>query len=271
MAKTQTHSGGAPNTTRALGLAVATGIDVIRAVAPAVEQAGYSALWLNNPPGSDALAALAQVAPLAPTLDLGVGVIPLASHPAAEVAAAVHAHHLPQDRLWLGIGSGSGGIAVVRDGLAALQVELQTHLVVAALGPRMARLGGEQADGVLLNWLTPEHALRSVEWIRTAALEAGRPAPRLMAYVRVALGDAAITRLGKEAKNYEAIPHYAAHFERMGCGALATAITGRTAEELQEKLARWDGIVDEVVVRAITAEDTTADVCALVAAAGPAL
>ena len=33
----------------------------------------------------------------------------------------------------------------------------------------MCHLAGEVADGVLLNWLTPEHVVRSAEWVRAGA------------------------------------------------------------------------------------------------------
>ena len=52
----------------------------------------------------------------------------------------------------------------------------------------MCHLAGEVADGVLLNWLTPEHARTSAEWVRAGAAAAQRRPPRLAAYVRVAVG-----------------------------------------------------------------------------------
>jgi len=54
-----------------------------------------------------------------------------------------------------------------------------------------------------------------------------------MAYVRAALGSAGSARVRVEAENYERIPAYAAHFDRMGVRAAGTAITGDTAEDVQ--------------------------------------
>jgi alkanesulfonate monooxygenase SsuD/methylene tetrahydromethanopterin reductase-like flavin-dependent oxidoreductase (luciferase family) len=133
----------------------------------------------------------------------------------------------------------------------------------------MCRLGGSEADGVLLNWLTPQWARRSIEWVREGAEKAGRPMPRTMAYVRAARGPEAIARLQGEAAVYEAIPHYSAHFARMGTPAVGTAVTGETPEEIQRGLAAWDGVVDEVIVRAVAASDAVEAVLDLVEAARP--
>jgi F420-dependent oxidoreductase-like protein len=63
-----------------------------------------------------------------------------------------------------------------------------TPVLVAALGPVMLRLAGEHADGTIL-WLADERAIEShvVPRISAAARSAGRPAPRIVAGVPVAL------------------------------------------------------------------------------------
>lgn len=245
-------------TVRGLGLPGSLPPEVVAPAAQAVAAGGYHSFWLNNPPGGNALASLGAVAGNQPTLTLGVGVIPLSHRDAAEIADDARASGVPLERLYLGIGSGAGpgGVERVAEGIRRLRGTLATTIVVAALGPRMCRLAGREADGVLLNWLTPEHAVTSVEWVAGAAREAGRPVPRLMAYVRAALGDAATARLHQEAERYARIPAYAAHFDRMGVAAAETAIVARDATELHEGLAAWNGIVDEVVIRAVAAEDT---------------
>src|SRR5438876_560972 len=95
---------------------------------------------------------------------------------------------------------------------------------VAANGPKMCRLAGEIADGVLFNWLTPEHAKASAALVREGARAAGRPAPRLFGYVRLAMGPGAADRVAKEGGRYAAIPAYKANFDRMGVKPEATAI-----------------------------------------------
>lgn len=258
-------------TVRGLGLPGSLPREVVAPAAQAVAAGGYHSFWLNNPPGGNALASLGAVARNQPTMTLGVGVIPLSHRDPAEIADDAQASGVPLDRLYLGIGSGTGpgGVARVAEGIRRLRGMLATTIVVAALGPRMCRLAGREADGVLLNWLTPEHAVTSVGWVAGAAREAGRPVPRLMAYVRAALGDAAAARLRQEAERYARISAYAAHFDRMGVAAIETAIVARDAPELQAGLAAWDGVVDELVIRAIAAEDTVDALRPSIAAGSP--
>jgi alkanesulfonate monooxygenase SsuD/methylene tetrahydromethanopterin reductase-like flavin-dependent oxidoreductase (luciferase family) len=155
----------------------------------------------------------------------------------------------------------------VREGVAALRGQLRTRLVVAALGPKMCQLAGEVADGVLFNWLTPEYARRAADWVREGARAAGRPAPKLYAYVRVALGAAAHDRLQDEGGRYAGVPAYAAHFERMGIKPVETAIAAQDAQGIAAALRAWEGAIDHVVLRAITAKDTVEENLALVRAA----
>jgi alkanesulfonate monooxygenase SsuD/methylene tetrahydromethanopterin reductase-like flavin-dependent oxidoreductase (luciferase family) len=144
------------------------------------------------------------------------------------------------------------------------------RLVVAALGPQMCRLAGEVADGVLFNWLTPEYARRSAELVRAGAAAAGRPPPKLFAYVRLAVGAAAGDRLLKEGARYAAIPGYADHFARMGVKPEETAIAARSPDAIAPALGMWQGAVDEVVLRAVTEQDTVEETVAVVRAAKPA-
>jgi alkanesulfonate monooxygenase SsuD/methylene tetrahydromethanopterin reductase-like flavin-dependent oxidoreductase (luciferase family) len=151
--------------------------------------------------------------------------------------------------------------------VATIRSRLSTRLVVAALGPQMCRLAGEVADGVLFNWLTPEHARRSAELVRAGAASAGRPVPKLFAYVRLALGAAACDRLAEEGARYAAIPAYADNFKRMGVEPVVTAIAARSPEAIAAALEAWRGAVDEVILRAITATDTVDENVALLRAA----
>ena len=128
---------------------------------------------------------------------------------------------------------------------------------------------GEIADGVLFNWLTPEHARVSADWVRAGAAAAGRKAPTLFAYVRLALGPKGCEKLGEEGSRYAAIPAYGANFERMGVKPVETCIGAQQAEEVTTALGKWRGVVDEVVLRAITADDTSEENLALLRAAKP--
>lgn len=258
-------------TARGLGLAVAIPEEVVLAAAASVQQSGYRSFWLNNPPGTDALAMLERVASTARSLQLGVGVIPLSSRSPEQIEADVRRVTIPRERLYLGVGSGTGsaGVQRVEAGIRALRSSFEGQIVVAALGPKMCRLAGAVADGVLFNWLTPEFAAQATSWVREGAQQAGRELPRSIAYVRAGLGEEAIARLRLEAATYQSYPAYAAHFRRMGTGAMDTTIAATTPQDIRSALAAWDGLVDDVVVRAITAHDTTEEVLGLIEAARP--
>ena len=254
------------------GFALHAGVaaEVIRAAAREAEAAGYGSFWVNYPGPVDGLAALALAATETTRIALGVGVVPLHTRGPDSIVAGVRANALPVNRLLLGVGSPNpGALERVRAGIAALRAHLAARLVVAALRPRMCRLAGEVADGVLFNWLTPEHALESAEWVRAGAAAARRPTPWLAAYVRVAVGAASAARLEEEARRYAAIPAYADHFARMGVPPGATAVVAATEAAVPDALARWEHAVDEVVVRAITARDTVDETLALIRAARP--
>jgi hypothetical protein len=94
--------------------------------------------------------------------------------------------------------------------------------------------------------------------------------PTLYSYVRVALGAASRPRLQDEAERYGKIPAYADNFARMGVKPIDTTIFAETPAALRAAIARWDGVVDELVLRAITPADTIDETLALVRAAKPA-
>lgn len=254
----------------AQGFAVFAGVpgEVVSASAREAEALGYGSFWVNHPGSTDGLAALAAAASATRRVALGVGVIPLHTRDAQSIVQGVRGHALPLDRLLLGVGSPNpGSLARVGSGVAALRAQLATRLVVAALGPKMCRLAGEVADGVLFNWLTPDYARQAAEWVRAGAAAANRRPPALYAYVRLAVGSGAGARVAEEGARYAAIPAYAAHFQRMGIKPEATAVAAASAAEVPAALAGWRGVVDEVVLRALPAQNTVEEHLALVRAA----
>jgi len=254
------------------GFAVFAGVapEVIRASAREAEGFGYGSFWVNHPGPTDGLAALALAAEETTRIDLGVGVIPLQTRGPDSIVAGVRTTGLPLDRLLLGVGSANpGALRRVREGVAALRSQLSARLIAAALGPQMCRLAGEVADGVLFNWVTPEHARQSAEWVRAGAAAAGRRPPRLFAYVRVAIGPAGRDRLLAEGARYGTSQAYAANFARMKVQPAETAIAAESPDAVPAGLAQWQGVVDEIVVRAITGKDTVDEHLALLRAAKP--
>jgi len=255
---------------RGFAVAANTAPEVIRASAREAEALGYSSFWVNYPGSVDGLAALALAARETRRIKIGVGVIPLNTRGPDSIAAGVRANALPLDRLLLGVGSaGPGALKRVREGVAKLRSHLAAPLFVAALGPRMCHIAGEVADGVLFNWLTPDHARRSAEWVNAGAAAAGRQPPVLFTYVRIALGAAARERLLTEGARYAAIPAYADHFARMKAEPVETAIAARNPDAVRPALLRWQGAVEEIVLRAVTAGDTVEEYTALIQAAKP--
>ncbi|MDQ3694853.1 MAG: LLM class flavin-dependent oxidoreductase [Chloroflexota bacterium] len=256
---------------RGFGVAADVPLEMIRELAAATEAAGYRTFWVNNPANGDGLAILKAAAEVTATIRLGVGVIPLEHVPPDQILERLLAHRLPQERVTLGIGSGRrpGAISRVRQAGEQLRAETATTVVVGALGPQMLRVAGEAADGVLLNWLTANYVVTAAEQTIRAAAAADRPRPRIDAYVRCALGPDALTRLQAEGERYTAIPQYGAHFTRMRVRAVDTAVVGLAPDAIQRGLAEFDGKLDEVVLRAIVAEETLANYRALLEAGAP--
>lgn len=257
---------------RGFGVAGALDRSVLQAIAPEAERHRYRTFWVNDTLQGDGLAALAEVAAVTKHIRLGVGVIALDRQPANVIAQRIKELKIPVHRLTLGIGSGGtrqGALTMVEDSAKALIDETGATVVVAALGPKMCALAGAVSNGALLNWLTPEHAAASADMVRSAAIAADRPEPRVDAYVRVALGEAARPKLESEARRYARVPSYSAHFDRMDGDPLATTVASESASGVQAGLAPFDEVLDETIVRAITANDDTDSYLALIEAGAP--
>jgi alkanesulfonate monooxygenase SsuD/methylene tetrahydromethanopterin reductase-like flavin-dependent oxidoreductase (luciferase family) len=162
---------------------------------------------------------------------------------------------------------------------------------LAALGPQMLRLAGETADGVLLNWATPERIAVSREAVDAGAVRAGRDpgtVPMTM-YIRVCIDDdvaAARLAFGSQVLGYAMAgpgmtkqAGYRALFAEMGYdaelteleqrrdqGAAVSELVAAVPDELLHAVgyygpaaaapaavARLSQGLDEVIVRVVTA------------------
>jgi alkanesulfonate monooxygenase SsuD/methylene tetrahydromethanopterin reductase-like flavin-dependent oxidoreductase (luciferase family) len=95
-------------------------------------------------------------------------------------------------------------------------------VLVAALGPRMVELGAGHADGLILNWLTPESAAASVARAREASSE-GRT-PRIVLYVRLMPRQAALA----DAASYDSLINYHRNFLAQGLTGADAIVNGTT-------------------------------------------
>ena len=116
-------------------------------------------------------------------------------------------------------------------------------LYVAAMGPRALRVTGELADGTL-PYLAGPRTLSEfvVPTISEAAATAGRPAPKVIAAVPVALSDdaaAAYELAATELAFYESIPSYAKVIEREGVTRAADVAAVGPAQAVQAQLRRY--------------------------------
>ena len=240
------------------GLGVDAGLppEVARELAARCAELGYGSLWSNDEPGASGLETLAQFAAGAPRLHLGVGVLPLDQHPPAQIAAEIDRLALDPAKLWIGIGSGRlrPQVSPLRDAVAALRDLLPAaRIVLGAMRPRLSRLGGELADGVLLNWMVPPYAARAREWVHEGALTAGRPAPTTALYVRVAVGAGATRRLQDEEARYRRMA--AAHFAGMDAPPGAVGVAGSARGDVVDALAPYRPAVDLTIVRVLAGND----------------
>jgi alkanesulfonate monooxygenase SsuD/methylene tetrahydromethanopterin reductase-like flavin-dependent oxidoreductase (luciferase family) len=245
---------------RGFGIAAGLDPDVGGGVARHCESLGYASLWSNDHPAASGLETIAVFADAAARPDVGVAVLALDRHTPADIAAKLSEVGTPPARLWLGIGAGftKRPLGVVRDGLMELREVLpgDVRIVVAAMGPKMCALAGADADGVFLNWMTPEKAASAREWVYEGAAEAGRSEPpTVFGYVRVAVGDDAAERLRKEESFYRQLHQgYIRHFEALGAPEGTVGVAALDADEVRARLAEYDAI-DHVVVRALAHAD----------------
>ena len=242
---------------RGFGVDATISADVAADLAAKVESLGYGSFWTNGSPPSGALDILESAA-VNSSLDLGVGVFPLTRIPVEEIIDEVRARGLPQDRLWLGVGSNRkpGALAEVREACDTLRSELDCHVVSGAVGPKMTQLAAEVADCVLFTWWPRNEVAHSRQLVDEAAADAGREMPVIASYVRCALLPQAREALEDKAERYAQIPRYAEVFERNDISAAESVVTGEDRNDLIERIEHEEVVIDLPIIRAITADDS---------------
>jgi alkanesulfonate monooxygenase SsuD/methylene tetrahydromethanopterin reductase-like flavin-dependent oxidoreductase (luciferase family) len=124
-----------------------------------------------------------------------------------------------------------GEVVTLRGIKLAISPPPRTPVYLGALGPEMLRLGGELADGICLNWCSPEQIAWSRERIAEGAARVGRDpnSVKVVEYIRVCVDqdvDVARRAFARSTMGYalgQRVPTdrerrlgYRAHFERMG-------------------------------------------------------
>jgi 5,10-methylenetetrahydromethanopterin reductase len=226
--------------------------------ARAAHDNGFSSFWLAQIFGVDALTALALAGSQVPGIELGTAVVPVQPrHPQMLASQALTVQAATEGRLALGIGlshqivvESSWGMSYAKPysylqeylealvpmlrgeqanvrgeqitavGSVTVEAPAPPPVLVAALGPRMLKLTGRVADGTI-TWCTGPRTLAShiVPTIGEAAAEAGRPTPRVVASLPIAVTDdpdgtrAAIAR---GLQIYGQLPSYRAMLDREG-------------------------------------------------------
>jgi alkanesulfonate monooxygenase SsuD/methylene tetrahydromethanopterin reductase-like flavin-dependent oxidoreductase (luciferase family) len=257
-------------TVGSVGLGVDAGLSpsVARELAVRCAALGYGSLWCNDEPEASGLETLAHFTAGAPQLDLGVGVLPIDQHPPSQIASEVDRLELDPGKLWIGIGAGrlKPQLAPMRDAVAELRDLLPAaRIMIGAMRPHLARLGGQLADGVLLNWMMPAHAAEARGWVHEGAVEAGRAAPITALYIRVAVGAGASQRLTDEESRYRrlAVAHFAAIDVPLG----AVGVSGSARTDVVEALAPYRSVLELPIVRVLAGDDLPALVAVAEAAA----
>ena len=217
------------------------------------ERLGLETIWLSERWGTKDFGVLAgAIGQVTDSIKIASGITHFQSrHPAMLASMAMTAQALSNGRMVIGIGRSvdamwkavglppstnasivdsvdlfrrlCGGEKVKYDGPAGKYPSLRLTdlpdqpippLVFAAIGPKGLGIAGAHFDGVLLHpFLTPEAVVRSVQEVRDAEAEAGRPAGsvRIYATVVVASGldpDEEMAVVGGRAVTYYQIPNF---------------------------------------------------------------
>jgi len=246
--------------------------DLVAEVATA-ERDGFAFYSLPNIFGFDAITALAIAGRETSRIELATGVVPTPPrHPTAIAQQALTTQAASGGRFVLGIGLSHKivienmlGLSYARpaqqmreylevlapllngkpadfDGeLYRVHAQFQVAgagvvpILVAALGPRMLQVAGELAQGTA-TWMTGVRTLadHTVPTIQAAARRAGRPTPRVVASLPIALThDVAAARevAAQSFAIYGSLPSYRAMLDREGVeGPAGVALVGDEAE-----------------------------------------
>jgi len=256
---------------------------------------GYTDVWSAESDGADAFTPLALAAAWEPRLRLGTAIVPAFTRAPACLAQSVAAlADAAPGRFAFGVGSSSNVIVErwngvpfvepykrVRDVVRFLKdafsgekvaakydtFEVQGYrlgvrpevvppVLVAALRPGMLRLAGREADGAIINWLSPKDVAKVVPVVRDAA---GGEDREIVCRIFVCPSEDtdAVRQAGKFAiAAYLNVPVYAAFHEWLGRGDTLAPMweAWRAGDRKAAVAAIPDALVDELIVHGSAAE-----------------
>ncbi|MUN40261.1 TIGR03564 family F420-dependent LLM class oxidoreductase [Actinomadura litoris] len=247
----------------------------------AAAAAGLDSVFYGHVNGWDALMVAALAGREAPGIEVGTAVMPTyPRHPLALASQALTAQAMSGGRFTLGVGPSHRAVIEdahgllygrpvrhVREYLAALRPLLRgedvryegetvkvaarvdapgaepPQVIVSALGPLMLKAAGELADGVTTTWTgadaIADHIVPSV----TAAAEgAGRPAPRVLAGVLVALTadpDGVRAAIADRYGFASDFPGYRAVLDRQGLAGVHETVVAGDERTVERELRRF--------------------------------
>jgi 5,10-methylenetetrahydromethanopterin reductase len=251
----------------AIGLTADGSLDQTIELATQLRARGFTRMWSSQILGPDTLTVLAIVGRELRDLDLGTAVVPIQPrHPAMLAAQARTVQEAIGGRLSLGIGlshqrivEGMWGISFDRPALymeeylAALAPMLRGEPVAAkgervsafasgSVGPQEVReMAGSVTDGTLL-WMTGVKTIAShvTPTINAAAAAAGRPAPRIVCSLPIAVTNdvrATRERVNETLAIYGKLPSYRAMLDREGAEGPADVGLFGSREQVLEQLS----------------------------------
>ncbi len=267
------------------------------------DSAGLATAWMPQVPDDfDLLTMVALMASHSTRIELGTAVVPLqAQHPIALARQALSVHAISNGRLALGVGpshhwiirdmlglpydkpaaytrdylqvfnaaiSGPGPVDVENDNFTvhnptALGAAMPMPVLVAALGPVMLQIAGEQADGTSL-WMADEKAIGEhiAPKINKAAAGAGKPAPRIVAGIPVTLCanseiDEAKDRANRILAEAETSPNYQRLLDRGDARTVGDLCAAGDEESILKRFKAFaDAGVTDLSVRLLPIGDT---------------
>ncbi len=236
------------------------------------ESDGFPCTWFGQIFGADSMTIIAMAGARTSRIEIGTSVIPTYTrHPWAMAQQAMTVQAATKGRFTLGIGPSHAVVVenmwgmsyekpakhvreylnvllpLVKEGRVSYQGELYRvagqiqiaegrpiSVMISALAPAMLKIAGTMTDGTI-TWMTGVKTIEThvAPSINAAAREAGRPAPRVVVGLPIAVtDDAAAARelAGKAFQMYGALPNYRRMLDKEGAaGPGDVAIAGDEA------------------------------------------